>query len=390
MHTNPQGGKKPRSVIVNAIPIVNVSTGIGRYILSLYKHIEKLYADEWDIGYFDGATLHHKLPLSASNRRSKSTVNLLWKMPPLLAFLARSYLHSRRERRFMQHAASFDLYHETSFFPFRTATPLPVVFTIHDISLYRFPAWHPKERVMFYNRNFPRRLGNVAQFLSVSHFTKAEMIEWLHVDPARVTVTQNAYDEAIFAPPLPADVAAARARYALPERYFLFVGSGDPRKNFRIIPAALAHGGLDVPLVNVGWPGWLTEAPRDASVINTGFVDDADLAKLYAGALALIYPSIYEGFGLPVLEAMACGCPVVTTRCASLPEVGGEAALYLERHDSEVGAAELAALLRRLAGDSSLVAELRARGLARSRAFSWDRAAAETVGAFTKVLQASA
>lgn len=383
---NSPNRKKPR-VIVNAIPIINVSTGIGRYILSLYKHIEKRFGDALDIGYFDGATLHRELPLSASNRRSKSKSNLLWKMPPALAFLARSFLHRRREQLFMRYAADFDLYHETSFFPFRTRQRLPVVFTIHDISLFRFPEWHPKERVMFYNRNFFKRLEDVAQFLSDSHFTKSEVVAHLGIAPERVTVTQLAYDADLFTPPTAAEAAATRAKYGLPERFFLFVGSGDPRKNFRIIPAALERAGLDIPLANVGWPGWLAGETPDPRVLNVGFVDDADLAKLYASAIALIYPSLYEGFGLPVLEAMACGCPVVTTRCASLPEVAGEAALYLERYDPEGGPEDLAGLLTRLAQDQDLVANLQRQGLERCRAFSWNRAAEETVAAFTKVLQ---
>jgi alpha-1,3-rhamnosyl/mannosyltransferase len=378
--------KKPR-IIVNAIPIVNVSTGIGRYILSLYRHIERNYAQDFEINYFDGATLHRTLPLGAKNKGSKSKTNLLWKLPPVLGFLARSVLHSRRERLFMDYAKDFDLYHETAFFPFRTRQHIPVAFTIHDISLFRFPKWHPKERVMFYNHYFFKRLADVAQYIAVSHFTKSEVVSRLNIAPERIQVTQLAYDEELFLMPTQEEAAAARAKFGLPERFFLFVGSGDPRKNLKLIPAAIERSGLDIPLVNVGWSGWLSDAPTDRRVINVGYVDDADLPKLYASALAMIYPSVYEGFGLPLLEAMACGCPVVTTRCASLPEVGGDAALYVERPDLDAGPSELAALLAQLVQEPQLAASMREKGLIRSREFSWDKTAAETVAAFTKVLQ---
>jgi alpha-1,3-rhamnosyl/mannosyltransferase len=175
------------------------------------------------------------------------------------------------------------------------------------------------------------------------------MQEILNADAEKITVTHLAHDGKIFSPGSPEEIRALLKRQTLPERYFLFVGGGDPRKNLDVVPEALEKAGIEIPLVVVGWSGWSDEKPRK-NIISLGYVSDDDLAGLYSGAIALIFPSSYEGFGLPILEAMACGCPVVTTREASLPEVAGEAAMYLNEPRNS---AELGDVLKKLATNKS-------------------------------------
>ncbi len=388
-------------VIVNAIPTLHINTGIGRYIRCLYQALERQYGPDLSVGYFDGAVAHPRIPEKNEDIASWSQlVDLLWKLPPRLGFLVRLVMHLRRERVFRRVSRDFDLYHETSFFPFASRPGLPVVFTVHDMSLMRHPDWHPRERVHFYNHLFPRRIGNVRRYITVSDFTRRELEASVPRAHGLATVTHLAHDPAIFHPRPADEIHALRRRHGLSGPYFLFVGSGDPRKNAAIIPKALELSGLDIPLALVGWGGW-NEATAAAETSGTsgnaapptrasgrgpiplGYVSDQDLAGLYSGALVLIFPSLYEGFGLPVLEALACGCPVITTRRASMPEVAGDAALYLE---NPTDPAELAGLLRRVAEDAALREDLTRQSLARAAQFSWEKTARRTWGAFQEAL----
>ncbi|EFL49109.1 glycosyl transferase group 1 [Solidesulfovibrio fructosivorans JJ]] len=366
-------------VIVNAVPLATVNTGIGRYLRCLYGALERGYGDRLEIGYFDGKRVGREPPKPPENLAARSRLtDLLWKLPPSVALGVRLARHYQREWAFWRAARGYDVYHEAAFFPFRVPRGVRTVFTVHDLSLLTFPEHHPAERVRYFRMFFFRRLAWVSRFLAVSGFTRDEMVRVLGIDRDRVRVTWNAHEPEVFHPmeaPLPS---------AVPERYFLFVGTYDPRKNMHVIPKALARSGLDVPLVTAGWTGWSRERMEGVPPIELGYTDDATLAALYTKALALVYPSIYEGFGLPVLEAMACGCPVVTSRLSSLPEVAGEAGIYLDVPSDAEG---MARVLSRVAGDAVLRREKGALGLERSREFSWDETARRTFEEFEKSLR---
>jgi alpha-1,3-rhamnosyl/mannosyltransferase len=286
-------------------------------------------------------------------------------------------MHLRTEIRFSRLAREFDIYHEAGFFPMKAASRMSTLFTVHDMSLFRFPEHHPKERVRFARMFWEKRCLMVDRFLTVSRFTKEELQGHLPLGSQKITVTPLAHDPDLFYPRSMDHVQASMKSRELPARYFLTVGSGDPRKNMALIPKALQAAELQVPLVAAGWSGWSKETLPD-KVIPLGYVSDPELALLYSGALALVFPSSYEGFGLPVLEAMACGCPVVTTRQASLPEVAGEAAEYVQDPSDPL---ELGGVLKELAEDDVKRRELRDRGLARAAGFSWKRTAELTLGA---------
>ena len=370
-------------ILVNALPLVNVRTGIGRYVDMLYRDLSQRPGLE--IAYFDGARVSSKPPgATQSTARWSFITKIFWLLPAPLAVLVRRALHTLRERRFTKLCKGFDIYHETALLPFRTPPGVATVLTVHDLGLLRHPRWHPSERARFFDRYFAQRLPQVDGFLAVSRFTRQEMAELLKIDPARVEVSELGIDRERFTRPADSALDAIRAKYSLPQEFFLFVGSGDPRKNVQLVRDALRLAPQLPPLVLAGWSGWDDTPPAPGRELRLGYVPDTDLPALYAAATAFVYPSLYEGFGLPLLEAMACGCPVVTTRCASLPEVAADAALYVE---DPANPAELAALLDGLWRNAALRHRLGECGLARAKDFPWSHTGDATLRLFQSLLQ---
>ena len=371
-------------ILVNAFPMVNVNTGIGRYLRCLYQALEEHYGDRLEIGYFDGKRVSATMPSGPGNlTRWSRLVALFWRLPAYPAFFLRLCFHFNQERNFRRYVKNYDIYHEAGFFPLLTPSHVKTVFTLHDLSVFRFPQYHPRERVLYCRIFLSRRCQNVSQFLTVSNFSRAEMKTLLHIPNEKTRVIYEGFDAPTFYPRSSKEVGVFLCARCLPEKYFLFVGTGDPRKNMNIIPEALDRAGIDVPLVVAGWSGWAGKNVRE-NVLFLGYVEDDALACLYSGAMALIFPSRYEGFGLPILEAMACGCPVVTTREASMPEVAGGAAPYMKDPDDTEG---LAAMLKELSASPVIRRQWAEKGLAQARRFSWRNTAETTFRAFEQTFR---
>ena len=264
-----------------------------------------------------------------------------------------------------------------------TTGPLGVgsqVVTIHDCAFRdraecftpRFAAW--------LQWLVPRLARRVRQVLTVSEYSKDRIADICQVPPEKIHVVYNGVDSR-FRPATAEEIAAAREKFALPDNYVLCVGSLEPRKNLpRLLEAwqQVSHQQTHSKLVLVGTTAAIfasakLEAPPE-NVIFTGYVPDELLPALYSGAAAFVYPSLYEGFGLTVLEAMACGTPVICSSTTSLPEVAGDAAILIDPND----VAAIGQAIQNLLTDESLRSSLRARGLARAGQFTWDRAAADT------------
>jgi glycosyltransferase involved in cell wall biosynthesis len=269
---------------------------------------------------------------------------------------------------------------------------VPTVLTVHDLIFRHLPEHHKPLNRWYLNWSLPLYCRRATHVITISECTRRDLIAAYDVAPEKVSVIHEAADPR-FAPQAPDRVAAVRRRYGLPERYLLFVGTIEPRKNLtRLLRAfeAVHREGLSDALVVVGKQGWLygdffaelEASPVREAVVLPGYVPDGDLPAIYAGAQALVWPSLYEGFGLPVLEAMACGTPVACSGTSSLPEVGGEAALYFD--PASQGA--ITDAVRRLLGDADLRAELVGRGFERAARFSWDRVAAETEAVYEAVI----
>jgi glycosyltransferase involved in cell wall biosynthesis len=267
------------------------------------------------------------------------------------------------------------------------------VLTIHDLVYRRFPEVTDPNTLRKLNRHLPYHARQAHAIFADSEATRREVIDLLEVPAEKVHTVHCGVHESFRPVEDRAALEAARRRYALPDRFLLFVGTVEPRKNLVTLLSAFADLAADPGfchgLVIVGGQGWRDTAIHDALVrhpaagriITTGFVPDADLPLIYNLADALAFPSLYEGFGFPALEAMACGTPVVTSKVSSLPEVAGDAAVLVDPHDAR----DVAAGLRRVLNEPGLREELRRKGLARAREFSWERAARRALELFEQV-----
>ena len=258
------------------------------------------------------------------------------------------------------------------------------VVTVHDLSFLRYPETHDPGLVAFLTAAVPRAVRAAALVLTDSEHTRQDTIALLGVPAEKTAVLLSAADP-IFRPVDDPDaLRAMRQRHSLDRPYILSVGTIQPRKNLPRLIAAVRRlrerTGEDIVLVHAGRRGWLyaevERAVQDHALADSFRLiedaDDSELRLLYAGAVALAYPSLYEGFGLPCVEAMACRCPVVAADVSSVPEVVGDAGLLVEPTDVEA----LAEALSRCLGDTELRATLIARGTAQAAQFTWERSAA--------------
>ena len=286
-----------------------------------------------------------------------------------------------------------DLFHATEhlLIPLRAT---PSVLTVHDLIFRHLPGHHKRLNRWYLNWSLPLYCRRATHIITISECTRQDLMAAYNLPRGKITVIHEAADPN-FALQHPDRVAAVRQHYQLPQRYLLFVGTIEPRKNLtRLLHAFenLRAEGLTEALVIVGKRGWLyggffAELERSSvreSVILPGYIPDTDLPALYAGAQALVFPSLYEGFGLPILESMACGTPVACSDTSSLPEVAGGAALLFDPTNE----ASIAEAVRGLLSDDRRRRELSRKGLARAAQFSWDRVAAETESVYRKVLGA--
>lgn len=267
---------------------------------------------------------------------------------------------------------------------------VPTVLTVHDLIFHLFPQHHKRLNYWYLRLTMPLYCRRAQAIITISETSKGDLLRCYGLPADKVTVVYEAAAPH-FRPATAEAIAAVRRRYGLPERYVIFVGTIEPRKNLSRLLEALCllhEGGDDVRLVIVGRRGWLYEdffrrlqkLPPGA-VIFTDYAPDEELPALYSGAVLAALPSLYEGFGLPVLEAMACGTPVACSRASSLLEVGGEAAAYFDPTDVE----DMAGVIHQVLADEERQAEMRARGLAQAARFSWSRAAEETMAVYENV-----
>lgn len=261
------------------------------------------------------------------------------------------------------------------------------VVTVHDLGYRFFPRAHRLKERLYLELTTRYSAWRADRVLADSHATRRDLIAQYGTTAAKIRVVYPAVEGIQRASA--AQIAALRAAHALPERYLLFLGTLQPRKNIaRLVQAfalyATRSNDPDLHLVLAGQLGWLFEPERDLwshlprslreRVRWLGYVADSDVAALYSGALAFVFPSLYEGFGFPVLEAMRCGTPVICSNASSLPEVADEAALLVNPLDVK----HIAEGIRQVVTDSTLRNALIERGRAQAAAFTWQRAAQQT------------
>lgn len=362
--------------------------GIGRYVRELVRALAAL----------DDST-SYRLFVAGAQRRALPPLpgaNFAWhptRITPL--WFARLWHRLQLPLPVEAFTGPVRLFHATDFTLPPTLPGTRTLLTVHDLSFVRAPETTTPVLKAYLDAVVPRSVRRATHVLADSQATKDDLVELYGTPPDKVTVLLGGVNPE-FRPVTDAGARqAARARYDLPPNPYVFsVGTVQPRKNYaRLIEALAALGPqyADYHLVIAGGRGWL-DAPiyqtvRDLGmgerVHFTGFARDEDLPALYSDAVCLAYPSLYEGIGLPVLEAMACGTPVVTSTVSSLPEVAGDAALLVDPYDVEA----LAGALRRLLDDSALRETLIARGTHQAAFFTWERAAAQLLAVYRQMVQ---
>jgi glycosyltransferase involved in cell wall biosynthesis len=267
----------------------------------------------------------------------------------------------------------------------------PTVITVHDLAIYRHPEWFPPGQPLSTRWIVPRSVRGADVVIAVSNNTAGDVKEIFDIPDARIQVVPEGVSKA-FRPLSAEDLAEARAKLKLPQRFLLFVSTVEPRKNLGTLLEAWAMMRDRPDLVVVGGWGWRYE-PIKAQMERLGpslhhiqGLDPSDLPAVYNLALALAHPAWYEGFGLPPLEAMACGTPVIVSDRSSLPEVVGDAALIVAADNPDAWRRALESV----AGDADLAADLRRRGIVRAAQFSWGRSAQLTWNAIDRAVTSRA
>ncbi|MCP4642132.1 MAG: glycosyltransferase family 4 protein [bacterium] len=362
-------------------PIAHAPTGVGNFAYQLLKHLLDIEADVSLTGFsasahtpwlreLAGRIPYRRIPVPAR------VMYRLWDMFPRPA--VDSFL------------GGVDVYHATNYYlpPCKHAR---TVLTIYDLAFLARPELASPKIVGPFSRLVRRFARRADAVVACSEQTKKDIVRLLDVPEDRVSVVYGAVDDSVAAVEPSEARDRLREQYGIDSPYILFVGTLEPRKNIPTLVEAFAKLAKELPhqLVLVGGLGWNTEPILRAietggcrdRIVRPGYVPAEDLPLFYSGADVLALPSHYEGFGLPLLEAMTCGCPVVAANNSSIPEVVGDAALM---HDAD-DAAGLANALRRVLTEDSLADALRERGRARALEFTWLRAAEQTMDVYRRV-----
>lgn len=265
------------------------------------------------------------------------------------------------------------------FFPGRA------VATVHDLGYLYFPEAHPEKERRYLDWSTKYSANRATIVLADAEATKHDLMTHYHIPEDKIWVVYPGYDESLASVADPEKLTAVRQKYNLPEQYLFFLGTLQPRKNIARLVEAYAQwrsssGNQDIGLVLGGNPGWLYDESWTAGVDGvtlTGYVTDEDVAALYSGALAFVFPSLYEGFGFPVIEAMRCDTSVLCSSTTSLSEIGEDAVLQVDPLDID----SIAEGIRQLVDDENLRRNLVEKGRVQSEKFSWQRAAEITLQA---------
>jgi len=372
-------------IYVDVSAAVHGKAGIGRYAGSLARALVEQRPGRMAIFYNRGRATAAPVGLGTTPSQTIRAGYKPWRMAV--------WLGQRAGLGFNRLVPGAELFHATEHL-LPPLGDLPTVLTVHDMIFKRFPEHQKRLNFWYLNATMPLYCQRVGAIITVSQASKRDIVADYGLDPDKITVIYEAASPE-FRPAAKGHVDQVLSRYGLPGHFLIHVGTIEPRKNLsRLVEAlrGLRNAGLSIPLVVVGGRGWLYDdffrrlesLQMGDAVLFPGFVPDDDLAVLYSAAAATVMPSVYEGFGLPILESMACGTPVLASSSASLPELGGEAARYFDPYD----VAAMTGCIREVWVDADLRREMARQGLEQAAKFSWARAAAETLTVYDRLIDA--
>lgn len=347
-----------RAVCINGRFLTQATTGVQRYALEMVRAIDRQLATRPALRDRYAFTL--LTPRNTSRTLSLQHIRVL--------SIGRLSGHAWEQLELPVLAGQRLILNLGNTAPLRAAG----IVVIHDASVFAIPQAYSFAFRAWYRTLIPLLGRRARLILTVSAFSRSELITRAHIPPTKVRIVPEGSEHVL---QTPADDAIFGRVAVQPGRYILAVGSYSPHKNLQGVLQAVARlGSSGLPVVAAGGVNSkiFKEAPEfnRASFHATGYVTDSELRALYENAACLVYPSLYEGFGLPPLEAMTCGCPTVVARTASLPEICGDAVLYCDPRDPE----DIAKQIRLLLENPARRAQLRDRGIARARHFTWERA----------------
>lgn len=373
-------------IYVDVSAAVHSKAGIGRYAESMAQAL--LQADPERFGLFFNGRGDSHLP-AALESFSPPTQSVRWGYKPWRMSILLGQMARLPFNRLLPDAT---LFHSTE----HLLMPLhnvPTVLTVHDLIFKLFPEYHKKLNYWYLNAAMPLYCRKADAIITVSQASKRDIVKHYQIDPAKIHVVYEA-PSSLFKPVPPAEVTLIRQTYRLPKRYLIHLSTIEPRKNltrFLDVLLALRRTYPTLSLVLAGGKGWLyddffakieTLGLQDAVQV-LGWVPDQDLPAILAGAELAVHPSLYEGFGLPLLEHMASGQVVASSNASSLPEVGGEAAAYFDPTNVE----EITAVIHRLLSNQDEYKHRQQLGFEQVKKFSWQRAAKETIAIYDELLK---
>lgn len=382
------------SIAVEAKTLATLRTGVGQYTYQLYRAMSAL-PDKSDIYYRIDQYFTTELPNERFIPSNKTPLRYKEKLSKSIDRLATPLVLLKKKLALYQYRKKFnhdlkkirpDIIHCTDFFSMNNPQGIPEIITVYDLSCFKYPETHPEARVRFFNDYLPASLERAQHILTISEFSKQEIVDYFSLNPDKITVTYCGLPNG-FQYYSQEQLQATLKHYNLKyKKYFLYVGTIEPRKNlmtlleaYQQLPKAIQ---AQYKLVIIGSLGWKFEhfLQRAQKLLNKqqlimpGYVPDQALQHIMAGAHCFLYPSLYEGFGIPPLEAMASGTPVITSSASSLPEVIGQAGILLPPNDSQEWTKAIINLIENPKKHQSLVDS----GKHRARLFNWTATAEKT------------
>lgn len=375
---------KMTNVLINGLALNSQFTGVQYYIENLVASLHSIHLDTISVTFLVASGYQ-------GNAQSNSMINLLKVKVNSTQRLKRIYFENFQLKNFL--GKTFDLYHSPNYvLPF--VPPLPSVVTVHDLIAIDYPRYSKNETVLYHSLFQRRSLQKAKKIIAVSHTVKKDIIRNFGIDADKISVILHGVHRHFKKIESPEQLLSVQDKYKLPSEFILFVGNIEPKKNllrlleaYRLFSRESRH---KHKLVLVGKAGWkcsnvfkaLHDLDLHNDVLLLGYVDEADLPAIYNLADLFVFPSLYEGFGIPPLEAMACETPVLVSNAGALTEITGNNCEYMDPFDVN----QIAEKLNTLLSDSHLKSRLVMKGRDWVKNFTWERAAFETLNIYAQAL----